>query len=65
MRVTKARSGMSMQFPEKTDRVRQALQGLERRSGQQYVPTFATALVYTGVGDHDHAISWLQKAYEG
>jgi tetratricopeptide (TPR) repeat protein len=43
---------------------RQVLQGLEGRSRQEYVPAYAIALVYAGLGDDDQTISWLRKAYE-
>ena len=48
----------------KPDQARQVLQDLERRTGEAYVPSYAIALVYAGLGDNDHAITWLQKAYE-
>jgi tetratricopeptide (TPR) repeat protein/DNA-binding winged helix-turn-helix (wHTH) protein len=43
---------------------RKVLQGLEARLGQPYVPAYAIALVYTGLGENDHAISWLQRAFD-
>ena len=33
-------------------------------SKQQFIPAFYIALLYTGLGDKDHAIEWLEKAYE-
>jgi DNA-binding winged helix-turn-helix (wHTH) protein/TolB-like protein len=48
----------------KTNQARRVLKDLEERSRQQYVPAYAIALIYAGLGDKDHAISWLQKAYE-
>lgn len=48
----------------KVDQARQVLQDLEGRSGQAYVPSYAIALVYAGLSDNDHALTWLQKAYE-
>ena len=48
----------------KTDQARNVLRDLEGRTGQQYVPAFAIALIYAGLGDNDHAILWLQRAYE-
>jgi DNA-binding winged helix-turn-helix (wHTH) protein/TolB-like protein len=47
-----------------TNQARKVLQELEERVGQPYVPAYAIGLVYAGLGDSDHAISWLQKAYE-
>jgi len=43
---------------------RKVLQDLEGRTGQPYVPAYAIALVYAGLGENDHAISWLQRAFE-
>jgi DNA-binding winged helix-turn-helix (wHTH) protein/TolB-like protein/Tfp pilus assembly protein PilF len=48
----------------KADQARQILRDLEGRTGQAYVPSYAIALVYAGLGDNDDAITWLQKAYE-
>jgi tetratricopeptide (TPR) repeat protein len=48
----------------KTDQARKVLQELEGRGAQQYVPAYAIALVYAGLGENDQAITWLQKAYE-
>jgi DNA-binding winged helix-turn-helix (wHTH) protein/TolB-like protein len=47
-----------------TDQARNILRDLQGRTGQHYVPAFAIALIYAGLGDNDHAIIWLQKAYE-
>jgi DNA-binding winged helix-turn-helix (wHTH) protein/TolB-like protein/Flp pilus assembly protein TadD len=43
---------------------RKVLQDLRERSRRQYVPAYAIALVYAGLGDNDPAIRWLEKAYE-
>lgn len=48
----------------KVSQARQVLQDLEGQSGQAYVPSYAIALVYAGLSDNDHALTWLQKAYE-
>jgi len=48
----------------KPDQARRLLQDLEGRTGQAYVPSYAIALVYAGLGENDHAITWLEKAYE-
>jgi TolB-like protein len=40
------------------------LEELKARSRQQYVPAYAIALVYAGMGENDRAVSWLQKAYD-
>jgi len=36
---------------------------LEEISQQRYVPSLYIALVYTGIGDKEHAFQWLDKAY--
>jgi tetratricopeptide (TPR) repeat protein len=43
---------------------RKVLQDLETHSQRQYVPAYAIALIYAGLGDNDHAVTWLQKAYD-
>lgn len=40
------------------------LNGLEELSGQRYVPPSARIWCYLGVGDHEHAIEWLEKGCE-
>jgi DNA-binding winged helix-turn-helix (wHTH) protein/TolB-like protein/Flp pilus assembly protein TadD len=46
------------------NKARKVLQDLKGRSEQQYVPAYAIALVYAGLGENEQAINWLQKAYE-
>lgn len=48
----------------KPDQARQVLKDLEARTGEAYVPSYAIALVYAGLGDNDHAFTWLEKAYD-
>ncbi len=40
------------------------LNQLEEISRQSYVPPFAFAFIYIGLGDKDRAFTWLEKAYE-
>ena len=40
------------------------LNQLEEISRQSYVPPFAFAFIYIGLGDKDHAFTWLEKDYE-
>ena len=47
-----------------TAAARKILEELTLRSRTQYVPAFSIALVYTGLGDHDHALEWLEKSYQ-
>lgn len=48
----------------RTEQAKQVLKNLQNMDGRKYVPAYAIALVYAGLGDNDHAISWLQKAYD-
>jgi TolB-like protein/DNA-binding winged helix-turn-helix (wHTH) protein/Flp pilus assembly protein TadD len=41
----------------------EVLRTLEALSRQRYVPPFATALVYAGLGRKDAVFEWLEKAY--
>ncbi|MGD0587890.1 MAG: tetratricopeptide repeat protein [Thermoplasmata archaeon] len=43
---------------------RRILDDLLQRSQGRYLPSYWIALVYTGLGDADQALTWLEKAYE-
>ena len=43
---------------------REVLNTLEAVSRERYVPPYATALVYNGLGQHDQALDWLDRAYD-
>jgi serine/threonine-protein kinase len=43
---------------------RRVLQRLAEASTQRYTPSFAFAVVHLGLGEHDQALTWLEKAYE-
>lgn len=45
-------------------RARAIVEKLQERSTHEYVPPYAIALVYTGLGERDLAFRWLQKAVE-
>lgn len=45
-----------------TRQARAVLQSLQSRVRRQYVPAYAIALIYTGLGDKDQAFRWLQSA---
>ncbi len=47
-----------------TSQARGVLEDLVERSKHEYVPAYAIALVYAGLGDNDAAISSLRKAYD-
>jgi len=37
---------------------------LDKMSSHQFVSPFSTAIVYVGLGDKEHALDGLEKAYE-
>ena len=39
------------------------LEGLRQLSSTRYVSPYSVALVHCGLGDHDQALAWLEKAY--
>jgi len=40
------------------------LNQLKERSARSYVSPYCMAEIYLGLGDHDQALAWLEKAYE-
>ncbi len=48
----------------KTGLAKKLLHELEGRTGQKYVPSYAIALIYSGLGDKDNAMKWLERAYD-
>lgn len=47
-----------------TKEAQEVLNTLETISRDRYVPPYATALVYAGLGEQDLAIEWLERAYD-
>ena len=47
----------------RTAEATEVVRKLEADSVQRYVPPYAMALVYAGLGDRDAAFAWLEKAY--
>src|SRR5258707_2544836 len=43
---------------------RRMLDLLKSRSRRQYIPAYAIALIYAGLGEKDNAFLWLGKAYD-
>ena len=41
-----------------------AVAELAARAQKNYVPALYTAAIYTGLGDRDNAMKWLEKAFE-
>jgi tetratricopeptide (TPR) repeat protein len=40
------------------------LEQLRQLAERRYVTSYGVALVYAGLGEHDHAFAWLRKAFE-
>ena len=43
---------------------RKILAGLRSDATKQYVPSYYFALVHAGLGEHDEALRYLERAYE-
>lgn len=43
---------------------RKVLDRLMARSKNRYVPAYAIALIYAGLGEREHVLEWLQRAYD-
>jgi TolB-like protein/Flp pilus assembly protein TadD len=56
--------GYNYAIAGRDEQARQILRELAELSKQRYVSPFCVALVYGGLGDHDQAFAWLNKAYE-
>lgn len=48
----------------KRDKARKTLAELEEMAKQKYIQPWSIAMIYTGLGEKDQAIAWLEKAYE-
>ncbi|HEY6249436.1 MAG TPA: tetratricopeptide repeat protein [Candidatus Angelobacter sp.] len=48
----------------KVDEAKRIVQKLEQRSHDSYVPPFLLAAVYLGLGDRQHCLDLLEKAYQ-
>jgi hypothetical protein len=48
----------------RTTEARDVLKTLEAVSRERYVPPYAMALVYAGLGERDAVFEWLDRAYE-
>jgi serine/threonine-protein kinase len=59
-----AQLGEALALMGKTSEARKVLQQLEELSRQRYVSPYHFAYVYTGLGEKDTAIDWLERAYE-
>ncbi len=48
----------------KREKVRPALDELLKLSGERFVPPYHFALIYTGLGEKDEALKWLERGFE-
>jgi serine/threonine-protein kinase len=59
-----AQLGQAFAMAGRTEEARAVLRQLEGLSHQRYVSPYHMAYVYTGLGEHDRAMDWLECAYE-
>jgi TolB-like protein/DNA-binding winged helix-turn-helix (wHTH) protein/Tfp pilus assembly protein PilF len=57
-------SGYALAAAGRTTQAREILRVLAERSSQRYLPPYTVAMVYAGLGEHDAALEWLERAYE-
>jgi TolB-like protein/DNA-binding winged helix-turn-helix (wHTH) protein/Flp pilus assembly protein TadD len=48
----------------KRDQAQEVLRQLKEDSAKRYISPFSFALIYTGLGEKEHAFEWLEKAYQ-
>ncbi len=59
-----AQLGQAYAMTGDPEKARTVLGELQRLAGEQYVSPYHFAYVYTGLGEQDAAIDWLERAYE-
>jgi TolB-like protein/DNA-binding winged helix-turn-helix (wHTH) protein/Flp pilus assembly protein TadD len=59
-----AELGYALAVEGKKNQARHVLEQLRELSNHRYVSPFYIATVYTGLGEKDKAIAWLEKAYQ-
>jgi serine/threonine-protein kinase len=59
-----AQLGQAFALVGRTEEARGVLRQLEELSTQRYVSPYHMAYVYTGLGEHERALDWLERAYE-
>jgi len=55
--------GYALAKSGKEAEARSVLEGLLKSSAERYVSPYYIALVYNGLGEHDEALAWLERAY--
>jgi serine/threonine-protein kinase len=59
-----AQLGEAYAMAGRTEEARGVLRQLEELSTRRYVSPYHMAYVHTGLGEHDRALDWLERAYE-
>ncbi|HEY3013408.1 MAG TPA: tetratricopeptide repeat protein, partial [Gemmatimonadales bacterium] len=59
-----AQLGQAFARVGRTEEAREILRRLEELRRQRYVSPYHLAYVYTGLGQDDRAMDWLERAYE-
>ncbi len=59
-----AQFGQALGWVGRTEQARDVLRRLQELSSQRYVSPYHMAYVYTGLGEHDRAMDWLERAYQ-
>ena len=59
-----AQLGQAFAMVGQTEQAREVLRQLDGLSHQRYVSPYHMAYVYTGLGEHDRAMDWLERACE-
>ena len=59
-----AQLGQALALAGRSEQAREVLRRLEELSGQRYVSPYHMAYVYTGLGEQERAMDWLERAYE-
>lgn len=60
----KASLGHAYAVAGKKAKARAVLAGLTAEAARHYVPSYWFALIHTGLGEHDQALRYLERAYE-
>jgi tetratricopeptide (TPR) repeat protein len=59
-----AQLGQAYSRVGRTDEARAILARLEETATRRYVSPYHMAYVHTGLGEHERALDWLERAYE-
>ena len=59
-----AQLGQAYGMVGRTDQARESLRRLEEWARQRYISPYHFAYVHTGLGEHERALDWLERAYD-